>query len=97
MLRAEQVDLEHPAGVSHGRRDAGRVDEGAEGARAAHAVGDRVHRVPIGHVAGLADGAVDGGLVEVDGDDDVGDGPELLDAGATHAAARAGDDDDAHV
>ena len=51
MLRgADEVDVDHRPPLTHGRRDTGRVREGAERPEASNRLGEARHRVGVGDV-----------------------------------------------
>ena len=92
----EEVHVDDPPGVGHRRRQPGGVGQCTERAELADPIGQRRHRVGIADVAGDADGAVDAGVAQVDGDEVVDRRAQAVDAGTAHPAPRAGDDAHRH-
>jgi len=88
-LGPQQIDLEDPSDRAHRRGDPGCVHEPPERAERRGPLDEVRDGSRVGDVARDADRAVDGRLVEVDGDHVVGHRSHLLDRRTTHPAGRA--------
>ena len=70
MVRADEVDLEHPARIAHRRRDPRCVDERSKRSEPTHLSDELPDRSTVGDVACHADRAVDVGNAQINCDED---------------------------